>query len=348
VCIGQCASFAAAGPSGVSTVAVVKAATIDTSDVTRGDTIDTNDVDINEMCEAFERTSIARSTTPPGFVRGAEKYVPGTPNFHRDVSLKDAVDLKYRYPFGHRLMAKHGYHDQGGLGLDGSGIQRPIDAHKLANEVRDRESSIGLGYKPKGKGKAPVNGHSTFVTEEPTTGLTGLAVAWKKCVADPHAGDKTAQKGYTINGAKHSAAQATTHGKGAANQANTTTITYKEYIIKDTWKDRAKSNGHSPNEEAQGQTSEVASIMQDSGRAIPKQVTDCTSTTAGTNVKKYLPGRKNWTRASDSRKEAQKEVTQRSMNDLPTPPRGWVWKDGALKPDLDPRRADNPESNLFG
>jgi hypothetical protein len=60
-------------------------------------------------------------------------------------------------------MAKHGYHDHGGLGLDGSGIQRPIDGHKLANEVRDRESSIGLGYEPKGKGKAHVNGHSIFV-----------------------------------------------------------------------------------------------------------------------------------------------------------------------------------------
>ncbi|KAI3329197.1 hypothetical protein HD806DRAFT_275579 [Xylariaceae sp. AK1471] len=344
VCPGQSASSGAAGPSGINTVADAKAAAVDASDVARGDIVDT--LKISEMCEAFERTDIARSTTPHGFVREAEKYIPASPNFHRDVSPKDTVDLKARYPFGHRLMAKHGYDDQNGLGIDGSGIQRPIDASKLAHDVRGRDAPLGLGYEPKGKGKAPVNGCSTFETGKPTTGSTGLAVAWRKYVANPHAGDTTAKEVYALRGAKNSALQTIpTNGMNAAQHGSTTkTIVHEECIINDTWKDTTKSSGHTQNQEVKSQQSKVASTARGLVRDIAKGATVFAAATPRLGGKSNFQGRKNWARASDARKE----VPQVGTNEVPPAPRGWVWENGTLKPDLNPRRPGNRESHFFG
>jgi hypothetical protein len=184
------------------------------------------DDDIDGVCEAIEHTNIARSTTPDSFVRAVKKHPLGTPNFHEAVRSEDTVDLKSQYPFGHRLMTKQGWSDRSGLGPDGSGIQRPIDADILAHKT----SYV-----------VHANSISTERIGKQTDAFVGKARAWNQYVLDPDTGDKSAKEGYSYDEAIDTTRRIRgSHGITASTNANSKTIIQDHYVINDNWRDATK------------------------------------------------------------------------------------------------------------
>ncbi|KAI0872655.1 hypothetical protein GGS24DRAFT_466567 [Hypoxylon argillaceum] len=182
------------------------------------------------VCEAVENTKITRSTTPDSFVRAAKKHTPTTPNFHEAVTPEDKADLKSQYPFGHRLMTKQGWSHRSGLGPDGSGIQRPIDADVLAR-------AIGPAYAPKASGEAHANDNYTDETRTRADSSNGKARAWHQYVADPDTGDKSAKKGYGYDETADTTGRIRgTHGINASNNSNSRTFSQDNYVINDSWR----------------------------------------------------------------------------------------------------------------
>ncbi|KAI1356569.1 hypothetical protein F5Y01DRAFT_309978 [Xylaria sp. FL0043] len=180
---------------------------------------------VNEACPAPDSPSIARSATPDSFVRGGEKCILEGPNFHGAVSSDDGTDLKSQYPFGFRLMSKQGWGQQNGLGPDGSGIPRPLDANTVRNAYGLNEPPIGLGY------EGQINGKKTVLKEEKLPGsYAGKAKAWKSYVEDPRTGDEKARsdsKCDTAGVARHEI---------VPKKGDTKLIFQDDNIITDTWK----------------------------------------------------------------------------------------------------------------
>ncbi|KAI1281093.1 hypothetical protein F5Y07DRAFT_355359 [Xylaria sp. FL0933] len=181
--------------------------------------------DVNEGCPALHSPSIARSATPDSFVRGGEKCILEGPNFHGAVSSDDGTDLKSQYPFGFRLMSKQGWGQQNGLGPDGSGIPRPLDANTVRHTYGIHESPVGLGY------EGQTNGKKTILKEEKPPGSYGdKAKAWKSYVADPRTGDEEAR-----SDSKCDTAEVTRH-EMVPKKGDTKIILQNDNIITDTWK----------------------------------------------------------------------------------------------------------------
>ncbi|KAI0817412.1 hypothetical protein GGR55DRAFT_620335 [Xylaria sp. FL0064] len=181
--------------------------------------------DVNEACPALHSPSIARSTTPDSFVRGGEKCVLDGPNFHGAVSSDDGADLKSHYPFGFRLMSEQGWGQQNGLGPDGSGIPRPLDANTVRHAYGIHESPVGLGY------EGQTNGKKTMLKEEKLPGsYAGNAKAWKSYVADPRTGDEKAK-----SDSKCDIAQVAYQDR-VPKKDGTKIIFQDDNIITDTWK----------------------------------------------------------------------------------------------------------------
>ncbi|KAI0189339.1 hypothetical protein EV127DRAFT_408876 [Xylaria flabelliformis] len=192
------------------------------------------DGDVGSMCDTLERIRFSRSTTPDSFVREAEKHVLVAPNFHEAVQPKDTADLSSQYPYGYKLMRKQGWSNRSGLGPDGSGIQRPIDAYALANFLGENESPTGIGFASKPSSTAPTNGNSAGKLEKRTNKVTAAVSPWRQYAADPYTGDKSAKNGYRNNDAI-STVQPNTETDG-----NTNTIDQDQCVIKDVWKDTSK------------------------------------------------------------------------------------------------------------
>ncbi|KAI1756750.1 hypothetical protein F4782DRAFT_549218 [Xylaria castorea] len=197
--------------------------------------------DVDSVCDALERIQFSRSTTPDSFVREAEKHALVTPNFHEAIQPKDTADLSSQYPYGYKLMSKQGWSNRSGLGPDGSGIQRPIDAHALAHPFGDNESPTGIGFASKSSSKAPTNGNPTKKSEKQMDDFAGAASPWRQYVADPDNGDKSAKNGYVSNNAINTA-QGNSVLQGATTQTNgnTKTTFQDQCVVTDIWKDSSK------------------------------------------------------------------------------------------------------------
>ncbi|KAI1118732.1 hypothetical protein F5Y14DRAFT_178235 [Nemania sp. NC0429] len=142
--------------------------------------------DVDDFPEVPDHAQIPRPITPiPGFMREAERHTPATPNFHDAMSSKDKADLESQYPFGHRLMTKQGWSNQRGLGPDGSGIQRPIDAYIFAGSFTSSGCPARPGRDPETNGRSIAHKcHSQKVT------------AWHQYSANPDLGDRIADIHY--------------------------------------------------------------------------------------------------------------------------------------------------------
>ncbi|KAI3328392.1 hypothetical protein F4824DRAFT_493174 [Ustulina deusta] len=192
----------------------------------------------NNICEALQNISIARSTTPDSFVREAEKCILTSPSFHGAVGSKDTADLESQYPFGYRLMTEQGWSGQSGLGADGSGIQRPLDAYTLSRVFKDHESPVGLGYALNAGKKVPTNGNSTGESKKQTNGFAGASTAWNQYVTDPRTGDETAKSGYNYEAAINAPrGTRVDYGKRIQTKGKTKTIVQDQCVINDNWKD---------------------------------------------------------------------------------------------------------------
>ncbi|KAJ8128965.1 hypothetical protein O1611_g4666 [Lasiodiplodia mahajangana] len=202
--------------------------------------------DIENLCGALDPMNIARSTTPDSFVREARRHTLTAPNFHNAVIQEDASDLKSQYPFGHRLMTKQGWSQQSGLGPDGTGIQRPIDADIVAHTFQESKSSVGLGYT-----KAQANDSPTE-TRKQTDALPSTAPAWHQYVADPNTGDKRARNMYRYEGSSGTAGAI--RGQLTPTNANVKTIVQGQYTINDSWIGAARRIQDDMGQEVVGKT----------------------------------------------------------------------------------------------
>lgn len=193
--------------------------------------------DVDNIRGVLKHAKVPRPITPNGFVREAAKHTPAAPNFREAMRSKDKADLESQYPFGHRLMTKQGWSGQNGLGPDGSGIQRPIDADILARHFTESESPAGLGCETDTNGKSPAHKtHRQNIT------------AWHQYAADPHKGDKTAQaicrNHDTADGAEK---LKVAHPAAASTSANSKTIIQNGFIIRDNWKFTPPNSREHPN-----------------------------------------------------------------------------------------------------
>ncbi|KAJ2986448.1 hypothetical protein NUW58_g5021 [Xylaria curta] len=186
--------------------------------------------DVDNLCEAFNRIVFARSSTPRSFVRATEKRVLATPRSHEAISSEDAAHLESQYPFGYNLMTKQGWSDSEGLGPDGSGIRRPIDAHYVTRGFRDHGSSAGLGLASNASSRVLTNGNSTRHAMKQANTLASPAALRNQYIADPHAGDKTAK---TVSRA--------IIRQNAENNTTNEAIAQDQYLIEDKWKDTSNN-----------------------------------------------------------------------------------------------------------
>ncbi|RYC62458.1 hypothetical protein CHU98_g3756 [Xylaria longipes] len=204
-------------------------------------TSDVADGGVDNVCERLESIQFSRSTTPDSFVRETENHILSTPNFHEAVEPKDTADLSSKYPYGYKLMSKQGWSNRSGLGPDGSGIQRPIDAYVLAHLFGDNESPVRPGLVSKTSSKAPANGNAAEKPEKQTNELAIAATPWRQYAADPHTGDKSAKKAYGNNNATDTAQRSRlAHGATTQTNGNTKITVQDQCVIKDTWKDTSK------------------------------------------------------------------------------------------------------------
>ncbi|KAI0428305.1 hypothetical protein F5Y09DRAFT_357896 [Xylaria sp. FL1042] len=190
--------------------------------------------DADQDFKALHHPSVTRSATPDSFVREGEKCILKCPNFHGAVSSDDGADLKSHYPFGFRVMSKQGWWGQNGLGPDGSGIQRPLDANNLSYTYGQHGSPSGLGYEGR------INGKLTMLEEEklPSPHTNG-AKAWQSYVADPRTGDERA-----ISNSKCDTAKVVCQNMAenvAPPKGNTKIVFQDQSIITDTWKKPSSS-----------------------------------------------------------------------------------------------------------
>ncbi|TRX96665.1 hypothetical protein FHL15_002567 [Xylaria flabelliformis] len=197
--------------------------------------------DVGSMCDTLERIRFSRSTTPASFVREAEKHVLVAPNFHEAIQPEDTADLSSQYPYGYRLMRKQGWSNRSGLGPDGSGIQRPIDASALASFLGDNESLTDMEFASKSSSPAPTNGIIAGKLEKRTNKVAAGVSPWRQYAADPYTGDISAKNGYGNND-RISTAQPNTLLQGVTTETdgNTNTIDRDQCVIKDVWKDTSK------------------------------------------------------------------------------------------------------------
>ncbi|KAI0104762.1 hypothetical protein GGR51DRAFT_560760 [Nemania sp. FL0031] len=189
--------------------------------------------DIQNLCQTLDHINVARSTTPDSFVREAKRHTLTAPDFHKAVIKEDTDDLKSQYPFAHRLMTKQGWSHQNGLGPDGSGIQRPIDADIVAHIFKEKKSSSGLGYTPRASGEEPANGSPMDRAGKQTDASPSTAPAWNQYVADPDTGDKKARNGYKYEGPAGTVRDI--RRQFTPTNANVKTIVQGQYTIKDSW-----------------------------------------------------------------------------------------------------------------
>ncbi|KAI8632500.1 hypothetical protein F5Y19DRAFT_492324 [Xylariaceae sp. FL1651] len=99
--------------------------------------------DISGLCKTLENTKIAtNANAPPAFTPETKKHRSFPPNSSHQTAKGDSSTLKDQYPFGHKILAKQGWDDKGGLGPDGRGIRHPIDPYVLAQGL---DSVAGLG-----------------------------------------------------------------------------------------------------------------------------------------------------------------------------------------------------------
>ncbi|KAI0555334.1 hypothetical protein F4679DRAFT_523354 [Xylaria curta] len=197
--------------------------------------------DIGSVCDVLERVQFSRSDTPDSFVREAEKHVLVAPNFHGAIQPKDTADLSSQYPYGYKLMRKQGWSNQSGLGPDGSGIQRPIDADAMAHCFGDNESSAGIGFASKSNSKAHTNGNSSGKPEKQTNESSGAVSPWRKYTADPYIGDKSAKDSYGNNAINATQRDKVPRRATTETNGNTHTTTDQDQcVIKDTWVDTSK------------------------------------------------------------------------------------------------------------
>ncbi|TGJ80036.1 hypothetical protein E0Z10_g8725 [Xylaria hypoxylon] len=232
---------------------------------------------VDNLCTTLEHINIARSRTPDSFGREAKKYVPVTPHFYQAVNPNDAANLKSHYPFGYRVMTKQGWSANSGLGPDGTGIRRPIDANTSAYACH---SPIGLGYHiyaPKAGSNVPVGGNSEKV-EKQTIKLTGAAKAWNQYVADPDTGDKIAKTVYRYDDAinpvrltrlTHTPTQ--TQPIPSTTNNNTKTIVQDQCVISDKWKDTSNytSARYAQKNISQGIPGKTGKTSVESGDFVP-------------------------------------------------------------------------------
>ncbi|KAI0972577.1 hypothetical protein F4678DRAFT_460145 [Xylaria arbuscula] len=193
--------------------------------------------DADEMCDALHQFSIGRSATPEGFVRGAGKCILSIPDFHKGIVSNDETDLKSHYPFGYRLMTGQGWSSQSGLGPNGSGIQRPLDAFSSANMHGDYESPIGLGYASKASDTASKNGKPRQISKEKVNGSVNTATAWNQYGKDPRAGDEVAKPGYKFSAAINTTRTRTAHANSTRTDGDLKVIIQGQCEINDNWKD---------------------------------------------------------------------------------------------------------------
>lgn len=166
--------------------------------------------DIDSIGKVLEHVKISRPITPTGFVREVRRHSPATPNFRNATKSNDKADLESQYPFGHRLMTKQGWSDRSGLGPDGSGIQRPIDVDVRARNLTKSPRPAGLGYEPSPNRRSLAHKNRKQ-----------KVTAWHQYAADPHIGDKTAEKVYegheTADGAEQTKVAHTAATPASAN-----------------------------------------------------------------------------------------------------------------------------------
>ncbi|KAI1736728.1 hypothetical protein F4680DRAFT_451583 [Xylaria scruposa] len=199
--------------------------------------------DIGSVCDVLERVQFSRSITPDSFVRGAEKHVLVAPTFHGAMQPKDTADLSSQYPYGYKLMRKQGWSNQSGLGPDGSGIQRPIDADAMAHCFGDNESSAGVGFASKSSSKVPTNGISAGKPEEQTNEFAGEVSPWRQYAADPYTGDKSAKDSYENNAISKTQRNRVLQRATIGTNGNTNTTDQDHCVIRDTWVDTSKHEG---------------------------------------------------------------------------------------------------------
>jgi hypothetical protein len=207
-------------------------------------------------------------------------------------------------------MAKHGWEDMSGLGPDGKGITRPIDAHSSLQNVQHGKSHGGLGDKSdaKGKGKVPEHVGLDGKTEGPASQLAKVTM--------PTSG---------MN-----------HGPAAPKDANTEIIDQDNWVIHDTWKNKSvymegqSGLAQSPMRKTAEVPSPYASLLAN----VHDKPHDRSHTRQGSGDK--------WCRKSKGAASPAVAVTEN-----PPPPLGWVYdKMGDLKPNLKPRFTGDPESYL--
>ncbi|KAI1312585.1 hypothetical protein F5Y03DRAFT_241648 [Xylaria venustula] len=197
----------------------------------------------DEICDTLHQISIGRSATPEGFVRGADNCIISTPDFHKGIISDDETDLKSHYPFGYRVMAGQGWSSQDGLGPNGFGIQRPLDAITLANMHGDHESPIGLGYASKANDTASMNGKSEHNSKEQVKVSVNKATAWHQYGKDPRAGDEVAKSGYKFRTAIDTSRTNITHTDRKQKEGGLKVIIQGQCAINDKWKDTSKDKG---------------------------------------------------------------------------------------------------------
>ncbi|CAJ2501334.1 Uu.00g041870.m01.CDS01 [Anthostomella pinea] len=117
-----------------------------------------NDGGADILAQGINDVSLNDNAPTPGFVKEKEAYQPKPVNFHahtvdagKGTSPTKSVfrlgqELKQAYPFAHRLMKEQGWTPGRGLGPDGTGIQKPIDAHSLAGIDKTIVAADGVGH----------------------------------------------------------------------------------------------------------------------------------------------------------------------------------------------------------
>ncbi|KAI0486193.1 hypothetical protein F4859DRAFT_511194 [Xylaria cf. heliscus] len=236
------------------------------------------DVVSNEGLEGFQCSG---STTPDSFVREAEKHTLSVPNFHEAIKPKDTADLSSQYPYGYKLMSKQGWSSRSGLGPDGSGIQRPIDAYALARFFGDKESLAAREFALKATSKAPTDDNSTERSKKQMNGFHSSATPWRQYAADPHAGDEVAKRANGNNNSTDTVQRSrVTHGATPQTNGNVKTTIEGQCVLKDTWKDASKrksthnvQNNVSPHEDPR---ETVKAPSEKTSVFVP-----CTSTSGG-------------------------------------------------------------------